>query len=263
MVIDDLEFRAERRLKLSADDATGVLADIGPYFRRQETPRRMVVLGDAGAGKTVLAVRLVLDQLHYRATLVDAVRANEPVPVRVNAAGWDGSVDFTAWLASQLAIDYALNPRVARAMVDTDRILPVLDGLDEMDPPEAKPTLASAASDRLNEPPWRNRAVIIACRTTVYTRIRELRGEGALYGATTITLQPFSAVDIYVYLEHYRDELGVAEAAWARVTNQLAETPDGPLATALAHTVAAQLGSHGPAPRTARHCCDARGVSRY
>ena len=48
MVIDDLEFRAEARLTLSADDATGVLADIGPYFRRQET-RRMVVLGDAGA----------------------------------------------------------------------------------------------------------------------------------------------------------------------------------------------------------------------
>jgi type II secretory pathway predicted ATPase ExeA len=34
----------------------------------------MVVLGEAGAGKTVLAVRFLLDQLHHRATLADAVR---------------------------------------------------------------------------------------------------------------------------------------------------------------------------------------------
>ena len=46
----------------------GMLKEIGPYFRRQET-RRMVVLGKAGAGKTVLAVRFVLDQLHHRTML--------------------------------------------------------------------------------------------------------------------------------------------------------------------------------------------------
>jgi KaiC/GvpD/RAD55 family RecA-like ATPase len=34
----------------------------------------MVVLGEAGAGKTVLAVRFLLDQLHHRATLADAGR---------------------------------------------------------------------------------------------------------------------------------------------------------------------------------------------
>ena len=193
----------------------------------------MVVLGDAGAGKTVLAVRFVLDQLRYRATLTDAARADEPVPVRVNAAGWDGSVDFTAWLANQLAIGYALNPRVARAIVDTGRILPVLDGLDEMDPPDAGPVLACAALERLNKPPWQNRAVVVACRTNVYAAIRELRDDAGLQFATTITLQPFSADDIYFHLEQYRDELGVAEAAWAPVTDQLVHTPDGILASAL------------------------------
>lgn len=136
----------------------------------------MVVLGEAGAGKTVLAVRLVLDQLSHRATAV-AAPAGEPVPVRINASGWDGSTDFTTWLVHQLATDYGLNTREARAMVDSDLILPVLDGLDEMDEPEAEPVLASAALDRLNEPPWRNRAVVVACRSRVYTAIRELRGD--------------------------------------------------------------------------------------
>jgi hypothetical protein len=269
MVIDDLEFRAESRSKLSADDATGVLADIGPYFRRQKTPRRMVVLGDPRAGKTVLAVRLVLDQLRYRATLADAVRADEPVPVRVNAAGWDGSVDFTAWLANQLAIGHPLTPRVARAMVDTDRILPVLDGLDEMDPPDAEPVLACAALERLNKTPWQNRAVVVACRTDVYAAIRELRDDPGLHFATTITLQPFSADDIYYHLEQYRDELGIAEAAWAPVTDQLVHTPDGILATALRTpwllslaATALHRGRHGSAIALAA-CRDPRSTTCF
>jgi hypothetical protein len=232
MLIGDLEFRAELRSKFAAGGATGVLKEIGPYFRGQET-RRMVVLGKAGAGKTVLAVRLVLDQLQHRTIVGDAVRAREPVAVRVNAAGWDGTADFTAWLANQLAIDYGLNPRVARAMVDTDRILPVLDGLDEMDPLDAQPVLARATLDRLNKPPWRNRAVVITCRSRVYDAIRELCDHAGLQFATTVTLQPLSAEDIYIYLEQYRDEHRQAEAKWAPVTDQLEHTPDGILATAL------------------------------
>ena len=231
-VIGDLEFRAELRSKFAAGGATGVLKEIGPYFRGQET-RRMVVLGSAGAGKTVLAVRLVLDQLQHRTIVGDAERAREPVAVRVNAAGWDGSADFTAWLANQLAIDYGLNPRVARAMVDTDRILPVLDGLDEMDPLDAQPVLARATLDRLNKPPWRNRAVVVTCRSRVYDAIRELCDDAGLQFATTVTLQPLSAEDIYIYLEQYRDEHRQAEAKWAPVTDQLEHTPDGILATAL------------------------------
>jgi hypothetical protein len=232
MIIDDLEFRAELRLRLAAGDAAGVLKDIGPYFRQQKT-RRLVVLGEPGAGKTVTVVHLVLDQLDHRKTLTHEVRADEPVPVRVNAAGWDGSADFTSWLAQQLAIDYELNPRVARAMIKDDRILTVLDGLDEMDPPDAKPVLACAALERLNKSPWQNRAVVVACRSRVYKAIRELRPDAGLQFATTVTLQPLTAEDIYFYLEQYRDGLdGVKEAEWAPVTDQL-DQADGVLATAL------------------------------
>ncbi|MDH6247258.1 hypothetical protein [Mycobacterium sp. OTB74] len=232
MVIDDLEFRAEARSWLAASDEAGTLADIGPYYRRQDS-RRLVVQGEPGAGKTVTLVHFVLDQLDHRKTLTESVRANEPVPVRVNAAGWDGSADLTRWLANQLAINYGLNPRVARAMVDTDRILPVLDGLDEMDAPDTKPVLAGAALERLNRSPWRSRAVVVACRSRVYAAICELRPAAGLHYAITVTLQPFSAEDIYFHLERYREGLGIAEAVWAPVTDQLDQAPSGVLATAL------------------------------
>lgn len=231
MIVDDLEFRAELRLRLAAGDAIGVLKDIGPYFRRQQT-RRLVVLGEPGAGKTVAVVHLLLDQLKHRKSLADAVRADEPVPVRVNAAGWDGSRDFTSWLVHQLTIDYPLNPRVARALVEANKILPVLDGLDEMDPPDAEPVLARSAVERLNKSPWQDRAVVAACRSTVYKAVRELRPDAGLQFATTVTLQPLSAEDIYLHLEQYRDELGRAEAEWAAITDQLDEA-DGVLATCL------------------------------
>jgi hypothetical protein len=88
------QFQAEPRFRSAGTDAVGVLANIGLYFRQQPSPQRLVVLGEAGAGKTVLAVHLLLDQLRDRAALTDNLRAEAPVPVRVNVAGWDGGRRF-------------------------------------------------------------------------------------------------------------------------------------------------------------------------
>lgn len=228
----DLEFQAQPRVRSATADI-GTLKDVGPYFRQIASPQRLIVLGEAGAGKTVLAIRLLLDQLQDRAKLPDTVRADTPVPVRVNASGWDGSESFTEWLAYRLSVDHGLHGRVARALVDGGHVLPLIDGLDEMDPPEAEPERACAALARLNEPPWGNRSVVLMCRTTVFTRIRQRRGDAGLHGATDLTLQPFSATDIRTYLQRFQDHLGIADDQWAPVTDQLAQTPDGPLATGL------------------------------
>ncbi|QUR68950.1 NACHT domain-containing protein [Mycobacterium spongiae] len=229
----DLDFRAVRRVLRAEHNATNLLSNIGPYFRQQASPRRLLVLGEAGAGKTVLAVHLLLDQLRDRAAISDHLRSNTPVPVRINTSGWDGGGDFTDWLAGRLGTDYGLHPTVAGALADAGLILPVLDGLDEMDPVDAEPRHARVALDRLNEPPWRNRTVVVTCRTNVHARLRDLRGDAGLHGATTITLQPMSPSDIRGYLNHYGDQLGIDHEAWAAVTDQIGHKPDGPLATAL------------------------------
>ena len=91
------------------------------------------MLGPPGSGKSTLAVMLALG-------LADGHRPGDPVPVLLSAAEWDPvNESVSHGLRRQLARDYpALNDTrvyggsAIRDLVDDERILPVLDGLDEL-----------------------------------------------------------------------------------------------------------------------------------
>lgn len=110
----------------------GGLTDIADVYRRVRSGR-LVVLGRAGSGKTVLVLRFVLDHLAARS---DA----EPVPVVFSMGSWDPTgTALRDWLIARLLRDHpnlgALAPggsTLAAALVDAGWILPVLDGFDEM-----------------------------------------------------------------------------------------------------------------------------------
>ena len=97
---------------------------------------RLVVLGEPGAGKSMLMIRLVLDLLARR-------RSGGPVPVLVSLASWNpADQDLRGWLAAQLTVGHpalaaAAPPGEAGdtridALLAAGLILPVLDGLDEI-----------------------------------------------------------------------------------------------------------------------------------
>ncbi|MFF8916449.1 NACHT domain-containing protein [Streptomyces sp. NPDC015032] len=105
------------------------------YFVRA-TGQRLVVLGGAGAGKSVLALRLAHELLEDRARTGDG-----PVPILVPLASWDPRKGLFGWMAEQLADEHpgACTPvpgapadEVAFTLLRTGRILPVLDGFDEL-----------------------------------------------------------------------------------------------------------------------------------
>lgn len=208
--------------------------DIAAYFELLGNPgphrRRLVVLGAPGSGKTVAATYLALGLLESRQQHDDAPRANVPVPVRVNAAGWDGKQDFTRWLIIRLGHDFRLRPNVAREIVDRGLILPVIDGLDEMDGDSAG-SRAKALLDRLNRAPWRDRPVIVMCRTTEFEALARLRGDNGLHGGTTLTLQPLATSTVSEYLSAHPDETGTGHPGWTQVITHIADHPSGVLAT--------------------------------
>ncbi|WP_103342038.1 helix-turn-helix domain-containing protein [Amycolatopsis sp. CA-126428] len=113
-------------------DLSGELGEIAATYRRIPSGR-LVVLGRAGSGKTVLTLRFVLDRLRTRVP-------GEPVPVLFGLGSWDpGATPLRDWLIDGLLRDYpglaAAAPggaTLAAALVEAGHVLPVLDGFDEL-----------------------------------------------------------------------------------------------------------------------------------
>ncbi|MFE1341568.1 trypsin-like peptidase domain-containing protein [Streptomyces sp. NPDC058733] len=124
------------------------------------SPGRMVITGPSGSGKTILAMRLMRQLLNM---------PGQPVPVYFNLAAWRvPSPDirrmppdarpralaecFEGWLVDQLLEnDLVVKRRDARRLVAGRRILPVLDGMDQILPGTAstEPTSSRSVLDDL------------------------------------------------------------------------------------------------------------------
>ncbi|MEU7526967.1 hypothetical protein AB0A74_14645 [Saccharothrix sp. NPDC042600] len=104
--------------------------------------RRLVIVGPAGAGKTVAAIRVVRDSLARRGP-------GGPVAVLFSLHSWNPFKDHPhRWMAAELARDYGISPAVALELVRARQIVPVLDGLDEVSDPVA----ALRALERVHDP---------------------------------------------------------------------------------------------------------------
>lgn len=115
-------------------DLSGQLDEIRAVYGRI-TSGRLVVLGRAGSGKTVLAVRLVLDMLADRVP-----GTGSPVPVIFSIGSWNPADGLADLLINRLIRDHpglaaAAGPdraTLAAALVGARLVLPVLDGFDEI-----------------------------------------------------------------------------------------------------------------------------------
>ena len=146
---------------------------------------RLVVLGEPGAGKTTLVVRLVLDLLARR-------QSGEPVPVLVPVASWDPEEDLHKWLSAQVGKGTGLG-----SLLKAGLILPILDGLDEL-PAETR----QAAIIKINDVLRPGEQLIVTCREEQYRdAVRPADGaEVTLHAAAAIHLRPLDADVVSKYL---------------------------------------------------------------
>jgi transcriptional regulator with XRE-family HTH domain len=197
-------------------DLAGRLPEIAEVYRRIPSGR-LVVLGRAGSGKSVLAARLVLDLLRTR------VRGGA-VPVVFGLGSWNPTTTgIRDWLAGQLMRDHPGlaatgddGSNLATALIEAGRILPVLDGFDEL------PTgLHRAALDSLNTTTL---PLLLTSRPAEYAAVA---GTDALTAAAAVQLTDLIVADLADYLPRTTRK-NAGETVWDPVLTELRDHPERP-----------------------------------
>ncbi|MEO3756615.1 NACHT domain-containing protein [Streptomyces sp. B6B3] len=191
--------------------------------------RRLVALGDAGTGKTTLAVLLTLALLHDR-------NAREPVPVLLSLASFDpGRESAPVWLRRVVAADYpALRPGEVAELLADGWLLPVLDGMDEL-PPRAQ----AAALASLNETLPPTAPPVLTCRTAEYAAA--VAGVGVLVGAAVVEPAPLRPADSLAMLQLATPPGCARQQCWEALARHVVCEPAGAAARALASPLVVAL----------------------
>ena len=183
----------------------GGFEEICRVFSGRSRPQRVVFLGDAGAGKTILVTQLV-KQLLVRARELQEHRGAQPtdtlIPFYVSAASWDSGGDIVSWIGDQLARTYPqLGSEVARGAGDRmaddwlkHRVLPIIDGLDEL-PNSLRVKAIADINDRAELP------VVVTSRPQEYMDAFDAVGR-SVSGSIVLDLNPLDISEVENYLLH-------------------------------------------------------------
>jgi NACHT domain len=212
-------------------DLTGRLAEIVDVYRRIPSGR-LVVLGRAGSGKTILTLRFVLDWLSTPA------RA-DAVAVIFSLGSWNPTTtSLHDWLVAQLVRDHpglaAAGPgesTLAAALVETGRVLPVLDGFDEI-----ADGLHRAALEALNATTM---PLLLTSRPAEYAAA--VAATDVLTSAAGIELTDLTVTDLADYLPRTIRKTAAATTAWDPVLDELRSHPRSPAGDNLAAVLATPL----------------------
>ena len=202
----------------------GDLDDIAETFAALPV-RQLVVLGDPGSGKSVLALTLTLELLGARVP-------GTPVPVLLSLASWDPRREhLDRWLAARLADNHPalLNtreygPDAPTRLVLGGHVVPVLDGLDEM-----PADLRVAALDALDQTMAVGRSLVLTSRSAEYEQVTRESGP-VLSAATVVRLAPVARQEAITYLSARE---GAGQDRWLPVADRLRRDPGAPLGRVL------------------------------
>ena len=191
---------------------------------RELPHRQLVVLGEPGAGKSVLALLLTLG-------LIEHPVEGEPVPVLLPIADWNPDTEhIEVFIARRLGDEYRGLAGSARheqnpgqELLAERRILPVLDGLDEL-PADRH----AAAIQSLDGYAGAGNPLVVTCRTREYAEAVATSGV-VLSRAAVVEIEPLDVDQVIEFLSHPEP----SRSRWERVFAHLRECPRGPLATAL------------------------------
>ncbi|MER5356871.1 NACHT domain-containing protein [Streptomyces sp. NPDC002785] len=235
--------------------------DVREYFQATE-PRRLVITGAAGAGKTVLALELMI-------ALIDHRSEDDPVPIRISLAQWDTDQPLSTLLMQRLTEAYELSSKEAAGLIAHGMVLPVLDGLDEMDPlangtPNPEAPRARAALNELNryQDGLKAGPVVLTCRTGHYDALA-LSPNSRLLDAARVAIAP---IDTHRAIDYLRSRI-LDAPRWQPLIDQLDTQPASPLAAILSTPwrlcLTATVYHHEGDPSDLLHHADGHDLDQY
>ena len=222
----------------------GDFKDICQMFHEPPSLKRIVFLGDAGTGKTILVTQLAKYLLEHARKLLERsemAQLDTLIPFYTSAADWDPSKDIITWVADQLLqASPQLRAKVAEGsggrLADDwvkHRVLPIIDGLDELPPPLRVKAIADV-NDRAELP------VVITSRRQEYMDAFEAAGR-LVSDSTVVSLSPLKVAEVRKYLLHATSI--IPDKRWEDVFGRLNNKGEDPLKEALTNPLMLWLAS--------------------
>lgn len=202
------------------------------------TSHRLLAIGPAGSGKSVFAARLAQGLLG---------RSDDVIPVVVPVGNWNPKrVSLGDWLVKWLHETYsklgtpapADGGTLAHWLMAQGRLLPILDGLDEM-----HEDCQEEAFAELNREPAR--PLVMVMRESAFQHVT---ADGSvLRAAAVVTLHPLESTDVAAYLAR-------APVAWDSIVQRLRDDDPraGHLRGILANPLMAALAHRAYRPKEGR-----------
>lgn len=210
------------------------ISDVARMLRLVRS-RQLVILGGPASGKTVTALLLTLDLLSGQPDR----EADEPVPVLLSVSAWNPHAEnLHAWAARRIVEEYpalansrAYGAEAAMRLVGGKRVIPVLDGLDEM-----ARDLRSAAIVAIDRAVTDQYPLVLTCRTDEYREAVRKSGR-MLTHAAAMEIQPGTVEQAMDFLREAIPE----PQRWQPVASYLDGNPDSPLARVLSSPLMVDL----------------------
>jgi len=173
----------------------------------------LLILGEPGSGKTTT----LLDLARF---LLDRAGKDirERVPIVLNLSNWKKQ-PLVEWMSGELSEKYRVPTKIARLWLQNNYLLPLLDGLDEVET-TLQPDCVAAVNAFIEE--FNPSGLVVCCRLNEYRWLPErLKLNGA------IGLEPLAADEIEKYLVGGGPKLAtLLEAIHTEsVLQELAQTP--------------------------------------